>query len=625
MWTAMRHAETRLGFIVKFSFCTAANCILLLVWAIVGANPLSAQAYVSVQVNNLTHPDLAPSFVAGDAYQYIVSGPPNQPVYNVQNSGPMTQVGQTDSNGTYVASGVEQAAWVGNYTQTWYVGNVAATPSLSFTVSVAAVVAHNLTHPDLAPNFLVGDTYQYNVYGPPNQPVYNVQNSGPLTQVGQTDNNGTYTTSGVEQTAWIGSYTQVWSVGNNQASPALSFLVGQINSGGTLTTTSVGQTSDGSVVGISSVSVANGVATTYSATEMQYNASLYYDAQTVGTLYEGGNQVQQGYDYRNGTAGGSLSYSATPWNDYSLQTDHYAVAYLVSGGYYENPLYYQDGSCGDGSSDCTYWPDSGGALYITAATIYLGSTLTDQTAVPQDGSLTFDDNIDGVGSILPGRTPPPGGWAYVVNKWKGVLAAAWTITLAKQQQDNTAVLPFMLQVIGDCQTLNQNKTPRGTAERLRSYRVLDGLGRPWSDYRRLVVREDMITWTAGADVGGGGSWGTSKTGAKDSIKDAIFIDQLRGGLPTDTTVGAALQQFYAQDFDFSGFSYPNIDGYSKPTVPLLVVDAMSKTSKGIFGTLGLTILSSLVTINNDKGNAPNLIYPHSGDHLVPPPITCGGP
>lgn len=106
MWTAMRHAETRLGFTVKFSFGTAANCILLLVWAIVGANPLSAQAYVSVQVSNLTHPDLAPSFVAGDAYQYIVSGPPNQPVYNVQNSGPMTQVGQTDSNGTYVASGV---------------------------------------------------------------------------------------------------------------------------------------------------------------------------------------------------------------------------------------------------------------------------------------------------------------------------------------------------------------------------------------------------------------------------------------------------------------------------------------------------------------------------------------
>jgi hypothetical protein len=230
---------------IKMLVKTLFTCVLAM------AGPTAAFAiYPTVQANNLTHPDLSPSFVAGDAYQYVILGDPNQPVYIIQNGSPLTLVGQTDSNGYYQTTGVEQATWVGDYTQTWYVGSVQAAPSLAFSLSLATVVARNLTHPELSPSFLAGDSYQYTIYGSPNQLVYITQNGSAWTNVGQTDGNGVYVTTGVEQTAWIGNYTQVWSVGNVQASPALSFFVGQIGAGGTLTTTSIGQTSDGSVLGV---------------------------------------------------------------------------------------------------------------------------------------------------------------------------------------------------------------------------------------------------------------------------------------------------------------------------------------------------------------------------------------
>ncbi|HXE11951.1 MAG TPA: VCBS repeat-containing protein [Bryobacteraceae bacterium] len=151
----------------------------------------------------------------------------------------------------------------------------AATPTIALT---------NLTHPDLAPNFEVGDTYRMTITGPPNEPVSVVQtfNGGTSQQTfGNTDAYGHMTVDYVEQTGNIGSYTQVWSVGGIQASPAVSFMVGQLGGGGTISTTELGVTTDGHVVGVSTLSIANGTAGTYSATELDYTASLYYDAGTV--------------------------------------------------------------------------------------------------------------------------------------------------------------------------------------------------------------------------------------------------------------------------------------------------------------------------------------------------------
>lgn len=124
--------------------------------------------------------------------------------------------------------------------------------------------------------------------------------------MGTTDVGGSFTYSMVEQTSNIGNYTQVWSVGSIQISPALTFVVGdgQLGTGGAVTMTSTGQTTGGSVTGVSYLSISSGTITTYSATELSPTASLYYDAQTVATLYDEGTPVLQGFtpvDY--GTAG----------------------------------------------------------------------------------------------------------------------------------------------------------------------------------------------------------------------------------------------------------------------------------------------------------------------------------
>ncbi len=192
----------------------------------------------------------------------------------------------------------------------------------------------------------MGDTFQITISSAsPNQAVSYAQTPGATQQVGRTDASGGFTYAIVEQTANIGSYTQVWSVGSIRISPALSFVVGQLGAGGTVSTTDIGQTTDGSLTGISTVSVTNGTVSTYSATELDATASLYYDAQTVGTLYQDGTAIRQGVSPISAkAAGGTMTASAVAWDDYDLQTDHYAVAFFVSGAYFENPLYLGDGS-----------------------------------------------------------------------------------------------------------------------------------------------------------------------------------------------------------------------------------------------------------------------------------------
>jgi hypothetical protein len=207
--------------------------------------------------------------------------------------------------------------------------------------------------------------------------------------MGYTDASGHFTLTGVEQTANIGSYTQVWSVAGTAITPAISFVVVQLGSGGTVSTTDIGQTSDGSLAGISVLSIAGGTVSTYSATELYGDATLYYDAQTNATLSQDGAVIAQGQSpISAGLAGGTLSAAALAWATYDLQTDHYAVVpgFLYSDGYYQNTLYLGDGSCDDASSDCTIGL-GGGIFWVEVASIYVGSTLADQTNVPQDGSM----------------------------------------------------------------------------------------------------------------------------------------------------------------------------------------------------------------------------------------------
>ena len=259
----------------------------------------------------------------------------------------------------------------------------------------------------------------------------------------------------VEQTANIGSYTQAWSVGSIRISPAISFMVGQLGSSGTVSTTDTGQTSDGSLTGISTISVTNGTVSTYSATELDSTSSLYYNAQTVGTLYQDGTAILQGVSpVTTNAAGGTMSSFATAWDDYDLQTDHYAVAFFISGGYFENPLYLGDGSCDDASSDCTIGL-GGGVYWLEAASIYVGSTLADQTNVPHDGSVpAFSDQS--VWGILPSGQSPPPDPASMVQKWERVvLATVPALILAESEYSKngqTFRLPMFLELVDEAQT-----------------------------------------------------------------------------------------------------------------------------------------------------------------------------
>jgi hypothetical protein len=287
------------------------------------------------------------------------------------------------------------------YTVSWgLTGDIPISAAVSQTAifAVPTVSLVNLTHPDLSPNFEVGDIFQITITGPPNQPVTVVHawdSGSTTTQIGQTDATGYFVTSGVETASAIGTYTDIYSVGNVQVSSAISYVVGQLGGGGTVSTTSIGQTSDGSVTGISYLSIADGTVNTYSATELDDYASAHYDTETVGTLSQDGSVVAQVDNPGGYLAEGALTAVATAWANYTLQTDHYVVAFFLNGGWY-NPFYYSDGSCDDGSSDCTIG-GSYGPLYVTVASIYIGSTIADQLDVPQ-----YDSSVIKKPSGLPG-------------------------------------------------------------------------------------------------------------------------------------------------------------------------------------------------------------------------------
>jgi len=56
---------------------------LLAIFACLSQSLVRAQV---VQLTNLTHPAISPNFVAGDQFQLVVQGAPNQPVSVLQNT-----------------------------------------------------------------------------------------------------------------------------------------------------------------------------------------------------------------------------------------------------------------------------------------------------------------------------------------------------------------------------------------------------------------------------------------------------------------------------------------------------------------------------------------------------------
>lgn len=99
-------------------------------------SPLLAQS-PTVSITNLTRGGT--SFLVGDYWSISITGPPNQQVVNcaIHNGQDLgcTAYGYTSAGGNFNLTGSMPGWAVGNWIQTWYVGGVAAVPTLTFIVA----------------------------------------------------------------------------------------------------------------------------------------------------------------------------------------------------------------------------------------------------------------------------------------------------------------------------------------------------------------------------------------------------------------------------------------------------------------------------------------------------------
>ncbi len=507
---------------------------------------------------------------------------------------------------------------------------------------VGTVVLNNVTNPNWGANFNVGDTLQVIISGAmPNQPVYVSDSVNGTSTMGSTDGNGNFTYVAVEQTSSIGSYTQVWTVGNITASPALSYIVGQLGSTGTVTTTDTVPTPDGHLEGISTLTINNGVVTTFSETELDYTSGLYYDSNTAATLFDNGTQVNGlQSEVFSGNTTLTMTANANAWDDYDLQTDHYAVAYLVSGDYYLNPFYWGD-DCEDAVGDCSIDGIEDFDYYLTAQTIYLGSTLADQMYVPQDGSLpVFDetpyDNFLSVWSIPPTN---PIGAQFIGNLrlWLGRLAAVGAIIGLQNQSSlnyvNSNPIPLVLDLSypsGDYYaTANEYA---GGHIRERAYNVRDNLGRLWTGKPLVIAERFSDPIGPGSLPAADGIWYSGGAAPSPGSKALTFGYEMtdKYGLGLYQAEVGYIQYYYAYGFAPpswlrlpSTFSLPGLptslpgNAGNGPAVPLWIHDAHN-ACETVLGDVMTTFPAQTARLNP-------MFIGIDGDKGPPPATGCAAP
>lgn len=110
----------------------------------------------------------------------------------------------------------------------WSTSNLNTSQTANFTAKPVTVQMTNTSRPGSS-NFWVGDGFRLVFSGRPGQTVSNVATFNGTTRppynYGTTDASGSYTLTGTMDTASIGTWTQVWSVGEDQATPTLAFSV----------------------------------------------------------------------------------------------------------------------------------------------------------------------------------------------------------------------------------------------------------------------------------------------------------------------------------------------------------------------------------------------------------------
>ncbi|MBS1857206.1 MAG: hypothetical protein JST11_17685 [Acidobacteria bacterium] len=85
----------------------------------------------------VTGPQNGNAYKAGDSFILTITAPAyaNKPVSVAQNGAGPVQLGVTDAQGNWSVSGTWGATDIGSYTQAWYVAGIAATPTLTFSVT----------------------------------------------------------------------------------------------------------------------------------------------------------------------------------------------------------------------------------------------------------------------------------------------------------------------------------------------------------------------------------------------------------------------------------------------------------------------------------------------------------
>jgi len=252
------------------------------------------------------------------------------------------------------------------------------------TPPVAEAACHNLfalKHPcgeqpkaKLEASQLPSGGWSVTVSGPPNQPVYCsrvADHTMKTLSFGTTDSQGRFVT----KTASAPGTTEVWSVGDQQASPAITYAA-------TPVFTPVANSRDRHGMGMSTVVVYGDLVSNYFATDLTYKTRLFYDPLSIGNLLQDGKTVRTERILGSGT----WQTPTVSWADYNIQTSHMAVPFFKSGGFL-NPDRFAEGSCFD-ANECQIVP-LGGPAIVAQSEILLGRTAADQSAVPQNLGLPF--------------------------------------------------------------------------------------------------------------------------------------------------------------------------------------------------------------------------------------------
>ena len=225
-----------------------------------------------------------------------------------------------------------------------------------------------------------------------------------MEQLGITDRLGRFTLEEARRPTGTGLRTELWSVGNAEASPAVTYkIAGRSAKQGTVIATPAGKIRNRYGMAISALSARLGKVTTYAAVELTYNASLYYEARATSTIYQERKQVKTS-DFSGGAHTSQLlEVLPIHMKTYLLLTKVYAVPFPAASGIY-NPLKFAAGSCYGVNSDCQIVP-LGGPARVSHSAIFLGTTAADQTYISHDpsylaGQMSAEDQAGVLDALL---------------------------------------------------------------------------------------------------------------------------------------------------------------------------------------------------------------------------------